>query len=387
MVPDRLAKLRDELEKELTVNILPFWMNAVDLRNGGFVGCIDHADNIDYSHDKSVVLNARILWAFSSVYGRYKDDRYMEPARRAFDYLYEYFRDREYGGVYWTVDCKGNPSDTSKYLFAHSSMVYALSEFYRVTKEPGALEWATGIFSLIEDHGHDKENDGYYDLFSREWKLAENKKSLGSQLHTIEAYTNLYTVWRDPDLKSRIDNLISLFMDKIIDKKEWKFRVCFDGEWNCLSEVSSLGHNAEGAWLLYEASSISGNTGHEDVEKAVIMIIDNFMNTALDADGIVLYELLPDGSYNSARQWWPQCEAMVALFLAYKLGGREEYTDSLLKIWSYIQKYFVDTGKGWFSAVDDNGKPLSDGNKLGPWKCPYHNTRACLRLISEIDQI
>ena len=60
-----LETLKNELQAELTQNILPFWLNKmVDHRRGGFLGRIDGHGNPVPDAEKGAVLNARILWAF-----------------------------------------------------------------------------------------------------------------------------------------------------------------------------------------------------------------------------------------------------------------------------------------------------------------------------------
>lgn len=100
-----------QLEDELHGNILSFWMKQTkDEVNGGFVGEIDNQLNTRPEAEKSLVLNARILWSFASAYRLYGKSEYLAMAERAYTYLMDHFIDKEHGGLYWMVDAKGNPS-------------------------------------------------------------------------------------------------------------------------------------------------------------------------------------------------------------------------------------------------------------------------------------
>ena len=141
-----------EMQDVLTQNILHFWMTRmVDEENGGFYGRIDGQGVLHPEAEKGAILNARILWTFSAAY-RVLDnpensdnpDRlaYLEMARRAYDYFIEHFIDHEYGGVYWSLDYKGQPLDTKKQFYAIGFALYGMSEYARATGDREALECA-----------------------------------------------------------------------------------------------------------------------------------------------------------------------------------------------------------------------------------------------------
>ena len=93
----------EELKSELS-NILQYWItNTIDHENGGFVGEIALDNSVVKNAGKGAVLNARILWTFSSAYRLFPKKEYLEMAERAYDYLVNYFWDKENGGLYWEV--------------------------------------------------------------------------------------------------------------------------------------------------------------------------------------------------------------------------------------------------------------------------------------------
>lgn len=93
------------LTNELQNNILGFWIkHTLDEEHGGFVGEIDNQLNVIAGAEKSLVLNARILWTFATAYRTYGSAEYLSMAERAYRYLLEHFLDKEYGGLYWMVD-------------------------------------------------------------------------------------------------------------------------------------------------------------------------------------------------------------------------------------------------------------------------------------------
>ena len=197
----------------------------IDEARGGYYGRRDGCDKLEEKADKGVILNTRILWTFSHA-ARVFSDEYRPFADRAYAYLMRYFVDRQHGGVYWMVDSEGNPVNTKKQIYAQAFTIYALSEYYMLSKEVESLDLAIELFILIEHHSFDNTYNGYLEALDRSWVLlddlrlsekdANEKKTMNTHLHVIEAYTNLYRCWPDPGLEKQIINLVDVFLEKII---------------------------------------------------------------------------------------------------------------------------------------------------------------------------
>lgn len=384
-----------ELAQVLKENILPFWMDKmVDDEQGGFIGQIDGLGQRNVQADKSIILNTRILWTFSAVYQQLKEDRYKHMADRAFDYLLENFVDGQYGGVYWMLDAQGQVKDSKKQVYAQAFMIYALSEYYKISKEEKALSLSKTLFGLIEKHSLDKENNGYLEAFDQQWRLLEDlrlsdkdaneKKTMNTHLHVLEAYTNLYRLWKDDVLKEALKNLIEVFMERFIDDRG-HFLLFFDEAWISKSNKISYGHDIEGSWLLYEAAEVLGEEGLlEKVKIASLKMADVFIQKGISPEHAV-YNESEDGVYEEEFHWWPQAEAMVGLVNAWQLTGKAIYLEKTAKIWAFTKERIIDWENGeWYWGISKDGKILTHEDKAGPWKCPYHNGRALLEVMERL---
>ncbi len=134
-----LHQYKTEVENELH-SILNYWMqHTIDELHGGFFGKIDNHNDVYTTAPKGSVLNARILWTFSAAYNFNKEEKYLSIATRAFEYIRDHFIDKEYGGVYWTVDFEGNMLDSKKQVYALAFFIYGLIEYYAATKNEESL--------------------------------------------------------------------------------------------------------------------------------------------------------------------------------------------------------------------------------------------------------
>ena len=392
--------LRERVERELLGDILPFWLNyAVDLEYGGFRGQIANDLTIDPLAHKGLILNARILLTFAKAYRVYRDDVYLRTARRAYEYLRRYFWDPEFGGVYWMVNHRGNPVETKKRIYGQAFTVYALAEYAAASAQKEPLEKAVVLHRMIENVSHDAQNGGYFETYERDWKLAQEqrlsevdmdeKKSMNTHLHLLEAYANLLRIWNDDELRKRLRELLCIFLDRIIDPQTHHFRMFFDETWHNRSDRFSFGHDIEGSWLICEAAELLGDTAIlEEARKAAVSMAQAVYEQGVDNDGGVFYEGTGKELLDTDKHWWPQAEAVVGFLNAYELSGREYFLKASENSWEFIEKYIVDNQHGeWYWKVSRDRTPSNDKFKVDPWKCPYHNSRTCFEVMERLDKL
>ena len=382
---------------ELQNNILPFWINKMtDNQNGGFYGQINGYNRLQPHANKGAVLNARILWTFSAAYRILGNDEYLTTAQHAYTYIRDNFIDKEYGGVYWELDYLGKPVNTKKQVYAQGFVIYGLSEYYRITQDAEVLHLAQSLFILLEKH-RDKKNGGYFEAFTREWKPIEDmrlsekdaneKKSMNTHLHILEPYTNLLRVWNDPHLRKAQEELISIFLDKILDNQSYHQHLFFDERWTVKSTAISYGHDIEAAWLLYEAAQVLNYEGAMQQVSAICLKIADAASEGLQDDGSMIYEK-NNNHIDTDRHWWVQAESIVGYMYAYKISKDERYKQYAEQLWIYIQNNITDRIYGeWIWSRNDEGEINRNEDKAGFWKCPYHNSRMCLEMIENFNLI
>lgn len=387
-------QFRSEIKTELE-NILSYWINnSIDQENGGFIGKIDGKDVKYPKADKGLVLNSRILWTFSSAYIHNPKPEYKMMAQRAYSYLMKYFWDKKNGGGYWSVDYLGNPKEKHKQVYGQGFMLYGLSEYYRAFGDKAALNTATELFKLIEKHGYDKTNGGYFEVATENWQLTDDKvitqgksdqkKSMNTHLHIIEPYTNLYRVWKDPFLKKQLYGLLNNFTEHIIDKKTQTQILFLTDDWKPRSEIISYGHDIEASWLLLETAEVLHDKPWIEKIKPYSIGLSDSALKGIDKDGGMFYET-EHGHIKTQKDWWPQAEAMVGFYNSFQITKDQKYFDQAQKSWDFIKKNLVSKTGEWYWGVNANGQALTNMDKVGMWKCPYHNARACMEMIRRLN--
>lgn len=390
-----LELLKSQMKAEYS-NIMRYWIDKMeDHENGGFYGERDENDNLVDNALKGCILNGRILWSFSSAANNFGNEEYKEAAKRAFDYICEFFYDKKNGGFFWSLDKKGNPVDTKKQAYAQGFVIYGLSEYYLLTKDKRALDLAYETYNLIEKHFRDNKDGGYIEALAADWthmddvrlsdKDENTPKSMNTHLHILEPYTNLYRAKATPELKGSIEHCIDIFRHKIIDQQSGRFNLFFDMDWTLKSNIDSYGHDIEGAWLIYEAAEIIDNKQlMEELKPVCKRLVDITIEEGFDGDSSIFYEKV-NGHLDTDKHWWPQAETLVGLTDTWRLTGDEAYLARMVKVWDFIQTHLVDhKGGDWFWRVDKDGKVAYHDMKAGFWKCPYHNSRAIVEVLHRI---
>jgi mannobiose 2-epimerase len=387
-------------ENELRTDILPFWLDhARDLKRGGFYGLIDEDMRVHPDAPRGTLLTARVLWTFSAAYRRFHDPAYLTMAQWAEKDLLAHGWDAKFGGLFWTTAPDGTPVTTVKHVYDQSFGIYALSEYYRTTKDQAALDRAIAIYRLIESKARDHQHGGYFESFTRDWRRDDSlqrrilggtgAKSQNTHIHLLEAYTNLYRAWPDPQFREDFRALLTLMLTRIIDPHSHHLVLYFNDDWTPVSEEISFGHDIELSWLVVEAASVLGDpTLLAQARATALQMADVTERQGLDTDGGVLNEAGPHGITDANKDWWPQAEAAVGFLNAYQISAEPRFFADSRRVWGFIQAKFVDRTNGdWWQSLTRDGHPRPHGAKVSTWKCPYHNSRSCLELLDRLDEL
>lgn len=370
--------------------------------NGGFYGAVRRTLEPVKGADRSLILTARIMWTYARAFRTLGEPRYLDMAVHARKYIEDRFVDPEYGGAYWMVDSEGNPADDSKYPYGMAFIIYGGAELKRAADDDEGLKLARSMYEQLEAHTLDRDNGGYFETFSRDWKRRDDSfnipdpslgsKALNTHLHMIESYTALMLVDDNPRLRQTVGELIEIMTNKLLDRENFHYKPYMTSDWKATDTLFSFGHDIEGAWLLTESAESYG--GRELVEKTKpvsVKIADACaLGIAPDTGGLYA-EADENGITDREMSWWVQSEGAIGFMNAYELTGDERYLDLTLNIVRYIRDHISDTSDGrfreWLMRGDLPPEDEANEYRVNAWKGPYHNGRMCNELIERIQRL
>ncbi len=408
--------MKIEIKDELLKHIVPYWMGLKDMDKGGYYGYMSYDLKLDKKAVKGCILNSRIMWFFSSVYELYKDGAITEEECKSAGYdvkdileaaghAYRFFEkncfDKENGGLLWSVEFDGTPSDTTKHTYNQAFCIYALCAYYNVSGDIKALDYAHKLYQVIEEKMRDE--GGYLEAFTIDFKPESNEKlsengviaerTMNTLLHVLEAYTEFLRVLKlkgeKPEmvveLTDKLKWILSIFAEKMYNSKLKRQEVFFDHEYNTLIDLHSYGHDIETSWLVDRALEVIDDSDFsKNVYEITASLADTIINTAFD--GRSLANECEKGSVDNKRVWWVQAETLVGFLNAYEKSGQDRYLVAAKSEWEFIRDNLVDKREGseWFHDLYQNGSPMENLPILEPWKCPYHNGRMCMEALRRL---
>jgi mannose/cellobiose epimerase-like protein (N-acyl-D-glucosamine 2-epimerase family) len=144
-------------------------------------------------------------------------------------FLREKMLDREHGGYYFMVSRDGKVLDSTKQLNPMSYVMEGLAEYALAFHDDEAAREALDLFTVIDKYAHDDRYGGYRIAFTADWQWIKEykdgpnaegsfgRKSYDWHLGLVEALATLYDVAGDVRVRARLEELLDIFVNRIID--------------------------------------------------------------------------------------------------------------------------------------------------------------------------
>lgn len=387
-----LSYWQERYKKDLTENILPFWLqNGIDKKNGGIYTCLDREGNL-YDTTKSVWFQGRAGFIFSYAYNNIdKKDAYLVAALSCINFSDSYCYDKD-GRMYFEVTADGKPLRKRRYVFSECFAVIALAEY---SKASGDNSYAEKALNLFNDIVRFIETPGIL-----EPKYLPAQQAIGHSITMILLNTAsvLRSVIPDPMLTKRIDVSIETLKKFLNPKyKALLEMVTPDGELidTINGRTINPGHCIETAWFLMDEAKYRGLDTEKgnDIKEMALQILDWSWEWGWDKEfgGIINFKdckgYPPQDYSQDMKFWWPQTEGIIANLLAYQITGNHKYLDMHKKVNDWAYSHFPDKEfPEWFGYLHRDGS-VAQPAKGNIFKGPFHIPRMMIKSIGIINEI
>jgi mannobiose 2-epimerase len=410
----------------LVDDLLACWYPLVlDRASGGYYTNLSHDWQLLPDQDKMIVTQARHVWTTSEAAAFLPDaEKYIAYSRHGVAFLSDFMWDQEYKGFYQIRNRNGGFSDChgwkeEKRTCGNACAVHALARYNRLTDDRPALDLAIETFHWLESHAFDKVYGRYARSLTRAGRAigqAASKKpatvesgedaivgagrativgahecaeeDFNVSIHLLEAYTELYRVWKDRTLKDRLAYLLRMVRDAAATKQGYLRS-------DDAPDRVSFGHDCRTAFILLEASHALGVDNDSRTLLTAQRLLEHSIANGWDQNGCGFF----NGGYyqddssrctitRSLKTWWVQADALnVLLFFSHIFPSDRCYREMLEKQWEYIDAFLIDHRLGgWFEYGRESGPDVLTAPKGHMWKSPHSATRAlmnCIALLSD----
>lgn len=380
-VKEYIKSWAESYKKDLTENIMPFWMKyGLDRENGGVYTCVNRDGSL-MDTTKSVWFQGRFAFICSFAYNNVeKNQEWLDAAKSTLEFIEKHCFD-EQGHMYFFVTAEGKPLRKRRYVFSETFAAIAMSEYALAT---GDQHWAKRAIQVFEDTQRFLATPGFLPA-----KFEADVKLQGHSIVMIliNVGSCIRKVVDDPKLTQQIDESIEK-LKKYFIHPEFKClleTVGENGEFidTNMTRTINPGHCIETSWFIMEEAKLRG--WDKPMLDMALQVFDWSWDWGWDKQygGIINFrdcKNLPPQDYSQDMKfWWPQCETIIASLYAYLGTGDEKYLYRHERISEWTYAHFPDAEYGeWYGYLHRDGT-VAQPAKGNLYKGPFHIPRMMIK--------
>lgn len=380
-VKEYIKSWAESYKKDLTENIMPFWMKyGLDRENGGVYTCVNRDGSL-MDTTKSVWFQGRFAFICSFAYNNVeKKQEWLDAAKSTLEFIEKHCFD-EQGHMYFSVTAEGKPLRKRRYVFSETFAAIAMSEYALAT---GDQHWAKRTIQVFEDTQRFLATPGFLPA-----KFEADVKLQGHSIVMIliNVGSCIRKVVDDPKLTQQIDESIEK-LKKYFIHPEFKClleTVGENGEFidTNMTRTINPGHCIETSWFIMEEAKLRG--WDKPMLDMALQVFDWSWDWGWDKQygGIINFrdcKNLPPQDYSQDMKfWWPQCETIIASLYAYLGTGDEKYLYRHERISEWTYAHFPDAEYGeWYGYLHRDGT-VAQPAKGNLYKGPFHIPRMMIK--------
>ena len=394
-VKEYISKWALSYKKDLTENIMPFWMKyGWDRENGGVYTCVNRDGSL-MDPTKSVWFQGRFAFVCAFAYNNVeKNQEWLDAAKSTLEFIEKHCFD-ENGHMYFSVEADGTPLRKRRYVFSETFASIAMSEYALAT---GDQHWAKRALEIFKDTQRFLATPGF---LPAKFEPNVNLQSHSIIMILINVGSCIRKVINDPKLTEQIDESIAK-LKKYFIHPEFKClleTVGPDGEFidTNMARTINPGHCIETSWFIMEEAKLRG--WDKPMLDMALQIFDWSWDWGWDKQygGIINFrdcKNLPSQDYSQDMKfWWPQCETIIASLYAYLATGDEKYLYRHERISEWTYAHFPDAEYGeWYGYLHRDGtvaQPAKGNLFKGPFHIPRMMTKSymlCQEILKKLEK-
>jgi mannose/cellobiose epimerase-like protein (N-acyl-D-glucosamine 2-epimerase family) len=304
--------------------------------------------------------------------------------------------DHEHGGWYTLVAADGSPlAGGTKHAHGTAYAVQGCAVVFQATGDADARALAEEAFEWFDTRAHDDERGGYYSWLTRTGGVIRSAGDVPAGAdpvdHVADAIgmrdVNVYGDWLESSnecasilnhrgIAGRLQEIAEIILDHFTTPHGDVF-YCFREDWTPLPQPERFGHAFQMIERLISAAP-SVTRGHRLRERAFRIGEHAFRHGARNSGGYVFFRAIHAPEFlegvrvvNRRRIWWVQLAALnaLAIFATSLREDREEYAESMRRLWMFMQNRLIDSEYGGFHPVvpQDLGRRGRLRRRIGDW--------------------
>ena len=372
----------DWFENHLLKDILPIWLEKSVTNEGLFLTYFNNKWEKINKNFGTLVSQSRLLYNFAKGYELTGQKEYLQAVENGAYFLIEKFRDREFGGYFYSCDLHGKVVDARKDSYGHAFVIFGLAHACRVIGNPDLKQAALDAWKVMKTRFFD-EYGGLYVRFSRNFQKHEGVKSQNPIMHIFEALLALADLDGLHFILHDAKTVADFVLAKLARKEDHVLPEFYNDSWSELPEEKTgqidIGHQFEWAYLLSTAVE-------KDLPGEYLNYAKDFIKNGLRLGydkrlGGIFSPVMLGGRIKRVKGWWEQCEAIRAMMHFAVLRNQDEIIEPLLKSIEFTENYMIDKENGgWYTFLGPGYNPLEQ-DKGFPGKVYYHVVGMCMEAI------
>ncbi len=384
----RAAELLAHYRTMLFEDVVPWWeAHSVDRECGGLYSCLERNGRA-YAGDKFMWMTGREIWMFSHLFHHHEPrQQWLEIARHGATFMLDHAF-REDRKMYFRLSREGKPIAKSLSTYTECFAIIALAELSAADHDDALRQRAIEMYDRVRPRLGGPEDtamlgypvDARFHLHAHDmirltvaWVLADTAPAEQWQQDIAFSVESILEKHWKPDLGVLLENVAPDGTPML----DW-----IEGR------MVHPGHSIESAWMLME---VARQRHDPKLLDTAIEIALRSLEFGWDQQyGGIRYLMNIDRSPThpleaDMKLWWPHCESLYALLLAWALTGRADIGRWYERVHEYTFNHFPDREEGeWYGYLNRDGSPTWSAKANG-WKGCFHLPRVlyrCYQLLS-----